>query len=203
MNLQNMAPNEKRSLLISAGAAVAAFAVYFMMVEPAQETIKKLAQQQDEVSTRNQQMSIALTGSRTQGSKFAECTEKLKRYQGELIVPLLESYEMRAKSLVDQIAIEAGLSDSEYHPLPERKLPVPKKLPTQLYARCPISISFNGTYQAAVSFIRRVEKEFPYVTLGALSITGGQSPDRQHITMVLEWPVKGAVTTTDQKGAVK
>ena len=90
--------------------------------------------------------------------------------------------------------------------MPVRALPVPKKLPSQLYARCPISVSFNGSYQAAVSFLLRVEKEFPFVILQGLSISGADSsPDKQRITMVLEWPAKGAVTTPDQnqKGAVK
>ena len=203
MNLQNMAPNAKRSLFISAGAAVAACAVYFMMVEPAQETIKKLSQRQEESTSRHQQMSIALTNGKTQDARLAECTEKLRQYQSKLLEPLLESTAMRAKSFLDKMAIEAGLSDAEYNALPERKLPVPQKLPSQLYARCPISISFNGSYQAAVSFLLRVEKEFPFVALGALTIRGGQSPEKQHITMVLEWPIKGAVTTPDQKGAVK
>lgn len=203
MNLQNMAPNAKRSLFISAGAAVCACAVYFMMVEPAHDAIKKLAQRYDETTTRHNQMTIAMTNGRTQGPRLKAGKDKLERYENELIVPVLESYPMAAKSKMDKIAIEAGLADMEYNSLPERKLPVPKTLPTQLYARCPISLTCNGSYQAVVSFVRRVEKEFPFVTLGGITITGGQSPERQHVTMVLEWPVKGAVTTPDQKGAVK
>ena len=60
--------------------------------------------------------------------------------------------------------------------------------------RRPIRITARGSYMGAISFLMRVEKEHPLVTLQSMNITTNPDPDQQRIEMVFEWPAKGEKT---------
>jgi len=113
------------------------------------------------------------------------------------IAPMLNSYAMRAKSLLDTMATEAGMSNVEYEEGAFRALPVPKeRVPERRTARRSVRIRAWADYAAIVSFLMRAEKELPMMTLQSLSIkpqpmTG--SPDKQEAEFVLEWPSEGEV----------
>ena len=53
-----------------------------------------------------------------------------------------------------------------------------------------IYVATNSVYQAAVTFLRCVEREFPLVALGGLTVTARATPDAQQIVFVLEWPME-------------
>ena len=44
------------------------------------------------------------------------------------------------------------------------------------------------------TFLLRLERDLPLVSLQRLDITASQSPERQAVSMVLEWPAKGGTT---------
>ena len=111
-----------------------------------------------------------------------------------MLVPLLESYAMRAKSLLDPLALGAGLDDVTYSDEPFRALPLPTPKPRQLHTRVAVKLTATGSYQQAVSFILRLEKEMPLVSLQQLDITARSTPETQSVSMVLEWPAKGGLT---------
>ena len=75
--------------------------------------------------------------------------------------------------------------------MPTRALPVPRPVPNQLHARRPIRVTAQGSYMGAISFLLRVEKEHPLVTLQSFALSTTQDPERQQIEMVFEWPAKG------------
>lgn len=101
---------------------------------------------------------------------------------------------MRAKSLLEPLLLGAGLTDLEYIEDTFRKLPLPKPMPRQLHTRAAIRITAKGSYQRAISFLLRLEKEFPLVSLRTLDIRAQQSNHKQDITYVLEWPAVGDLT---------
>jgi hypothetical protein len=101
---------------------------------------------------------------------------------------------MRAKSLLDPLAIGAGLNDITYSDEPFRALPLPKPMPRQLHTRAAVKLDATGSYQQAVSFLLRLEKEMPFVSLQKLDITAQQNPKTQSISIILEWPAKGGLT---------
>lgn len=195
MNLQTMAPNAKRSLLLTTVFGVIAAAFYFGGVKPTGTKLEKARKAFVTTKDLHRKQATDLAGAETVEKRIAETEAKLEPFRKAMLVPLLESTAMRAKSELDPLALGAGLTDVEYEALEPLALPVPKgTLPVQLHARGPIRIVAQGSYQAAVSFLLRVEKEFPLVILQALAITVQSDPDRQRIEMTLEWPVKGAVT---------
>ena len=205
MNLQNMAPNAKRSLLISAVIGLLAVGIYLGAVEPAITQRERTDRELQELKTRHEIMQRNLSNADKLKARMDDLNAKLKPYREAMLQPLLESLAMRAKSLMDPLALGAGLGEIEYSELTALALPVPKRLPFQLHARQPIQITARGSYQSAISFLMRVEKEFPLVTLEALEITAQKEPNLQKITMVLEWPVKGKISKIDppKKGAKK
>lgn len=111
-----------------------------------------------------------------------------------LLAPLLNSYSMRVKSLVDTLATESGLANVEYEEGSLLALPVPREqLPERRTARRSVRIKASADYAAAVSFLMRAEKELPLLTVQSVTIQPSKGPDRQEVAVVLEWPVKGEV----------
>lgn len=205
MNLQNMAPNARRSMLIAFGFGLLAVCLYIAAVEPAISKRDATARTLDELKTRHEVMQRNLAGSDRLKARMADIDARLKPYRDAMLVPLLESLAMRAKSILDPLALGAGLGETDYEELPPIALPLPKRLPVQLHARQPIRFTARGSYQAAISFLLRLEKEFPLVTLEAIEITSQHDPSNQKIMMILEWPVKGKTTKVDppRKGVKK
>lgn len=176
--------------------AAATLAVYFALVQPHSKQLwrerKALAELRSEVSKRK----IDIQSQTVVEDRTKQVEKELGAFASLQLEPLLESYAMRAKSIVGTFAVEAGLVDAEFSDRSVRALPVlpGKAVPAALHARRPVLISCFGDYAAIVSFILRVEREFPHVALGGLRITPGGAQDigLQRAEIVLEWPAKGA-----------
>ena len=194
MNLQNMAPNAKRSLLITAVFGAAAACIYLFAVEPSEADLVRAKKELEEVRTRHEIMMHNLSDADKVKERLEKINAGLDEFRAAILQPSLESYAMGAKKLLDPLAAGAGLSETEYEELPLVALPVPKRLPVQLFARRPIRLVCRGSYQAAVSFLLRVEKEFPLVTLQAMNITAQTDPHAQRVEFVFEWPARGGRT---------
>ena len=195
MNLNGMAPNSRRAALVTLAFSLLAAGIYFLAVSPTKTSLAKSTKALKEQRAKHATVMKNLAGSTTVAKRIEEAESALRPYREATIEPLLESLAMRAKSLVDSMAQGAGLIDLEYEALEPRALPVPGRMPRQLYAREPIRILARGSYQAAASFLMRLERDMPLVALESLSITAVHAtPETQKIEMILEWPVKGAVT---------
>ena len=192
--LHGMAPNSRRAFLSTIVLGVAAATIYLFAVEPATAALARERARLAELRDAQSRMMADLNGASTVKKTFEELEAQLKPFAEAELTPLLESYAMRAKSLLDPLATGAGLVDVEYTEEPVRRLPVPMPMPKQLHARVPIRINANGSYQAIVSFLLMLEKDFPLVSLQSLQILSQQNPARQSASMVLEWPAKGGVT---------
>lgn len=194
MNLQNMAPNAKRSLIVTIAFTGVAAAIWLFAMSPAEEALAKAREDLDFSTVKLETMRRNLSESSRATTRENELEEKMRPWREAMLEPLLGSRAMRAKSIVEQFALGAGLSDLEYEELQIRELPVTTPLPKQLYARCPIKITAQGSYAGIASFILRVEKELPYLTLGGLTVTAQSVPDIQKAVIILEWPTRGKET---------
>ena len=178
------------SALILAGAAL----IYLFAVQPAQMSIDKNKRELASLSDQQRIMERDLKDSARVKGMLAEIDAAQKPFLDALLTPLLESWAMRAKSLLDPIAADVGLTIVDYSEQPVRALPLPTPQPRQLHARHPIRVVCRGSYAEIASFLLRVEKLLPHVALQSLLIKAQKDPDAQTAEIVLEWPAKGEMS---------
>ena len=197
--------SSKNPLFISALIFAAAAVIYLFAVQPAQMSIAKAKRELSGLVEQRRIMERDLKDSARVKGVLAEIDAKQQPYREALLTPLLESWAMRAKSLLDPIAADVGLTIVDYAEQPVRALPLPKQTPIQLFARHPIRVVCRGSYAEIASFILRVEKLLPYVALQALQIKAQKDPEAQAAEIVLEWPAKGeqSVPTPPSGGGAK
>ncbi|MBR4616679.1 MAG: hypothetical protein IKO55_13810, partial [Kiritimatiellae bacterium] len=187
----NMAPNAKRSFIVTAALAAAATVIYLFCVQPCDSQLAKARQHLSELQDQQNRTNMDLKNSDTVKKDLDDLEAALKPYNDAMLEPLLGSYEMRAKSLLDPLALGAGLTDVSYSTEKFRALPLTKPMSRQLYTRAAIRMTAVGSYQKAISFLLRLEKEFPLVSLQSFDITTMAQPGAQTISFVFEWPAKG------------
>ncbi len=200
---QDPSAQMKRAMFGSLVIGAIAVVLYMFCVEPSQSSLQKARTDLASLQDKQAQMARDLKGAGHVKERLAAIRAKGKAYMDGLLEPMLESYAMRAKSLLDPLAEDVGLSVSDYAELPVRRLPLPKPLSPQLYARKPIRLTCTGSYATIVSFIMRVEQKLPLVSLEAFSLKTQKDPDNQAAAIVLEWPIKGENTASAAKGGVK
>jgi len=188
---QNMAPNARRSFLVTFVLGAVAACFYMFAVQPAEEMLTKAQKEYEMEESRLRVVNANLKGAPKNKARLEQLAADLKPFRDEMLEPLLGSYAMRAKSELEALAFGAGLSGLDYEELPPRALPLPRPMPVQLHARRPVRITAHGSYMGAISFLMRVEKEHPLVALQSLAISTTTDPDVQQISMVFEWPTKG------------
>ena len=199
---QDPSAQMKRAMFGSLVIGAIAVVLYMFCVEPSQSTLQKARKDLADLQDKQAQMARDLKGAGHVKERLAAIRANGKAYMDGLLEPMLESYAMRAKSLLDPLAEDVGLSVSDYAELPVRRLPLPKPQSPQLYARKPIRLTCTGSYATIVSFIMRVEQKLPLVSLEAFSLKTQKDPDNQAASIVLEWPIKGE-NTAAAKGGVK
>ena len=192
--LQSMAPNAKRAFLTTVVLGVVAAAIYFLAVEPAVAALSRERTRLEELKESQRRMTADLNSAGTVQKTLEELETEMKPFAAAELTPLLGSYAMRAKSLLDPLISGAGLTDVEFSEEATRKLPTPLPMPRQLHARAAVRITGRGSYQAIASFLLMLEKNLPLVSLQSLQILSQQNPTKQTVTMNLEWPTKGALT---------
>ena len=191
----NMAPNARRSFIVTVVLAGVATMIYIFCVQPCDSRLDQARRNLANLQDRQSRMNGDLRSADTVKKDLDDLEAALKPFRDAMLVPLLESYSMRAKSLLDPLAIGAGLEDVQYSDEPFRALPLPKPImPRQLHTRAVVKVSAQGSYQEAVSFLLRLEKEFPLVSLQRFDVSAQSTPERQSVTFVLEWPAKGGLT---------
>lgn len=203
-SLQNMAPNVQRALFIALVFGAIAVVVYMFCVQPAQLSLTRQRQDLDSLQARQDIAHREIRGEKALRERLDGIRTTRQRYLDALLTPLLESYAMRAKSIIDPIAADSGVTVQDYQERPRRLLPLTKPQAPQLYARQPIHLACRGSYAAIISFMMRIEKLLPLVSVEAFSLKVQTDNDVQTAELVLEWPILG-VNTKDAaaKGGVK
>lgn len=201
--LDNSASSTKRAMFFSLAVASVAVVLYLFAVQPCQDSITKARKELDSLDGQLRVTTRDLKDSPRVKNMLSEIEAARKPFMDALLTPLLESWAMRAKSKLDPLAADVGVKVTDYAELPVRALPLPKPVPKQLYARRPIHVTVQGSYAEIASFILRVEKMLPYVSLQSLNIKVQRTPELQSAEIVFEWPVKGKLSTPPAPGGVK
>jgi len=189
---------KSNSSLISIGLLVLAFILYVGGIGPMSTSLLKT---RSEVADEEVRLtSIELTNGQREDfkSRVTALEQGNAKLRATWLSPLLNSYAMRVKSLVDAMATECGLTNVEYEEGPLIALPVPKEqLPESRTARRAVRVKALADYAAAVSFVMRAEKDLPLLTVQSLSIqqpkNGQGQVDRQEVVITFEWPAQGEV----------
>ena len=112
MNLQNMAPNAKRSLLITVVFGAAAVCIYLFAVVPSEGDLVRAKTELGEVQTRHEMMMRNLSGADKVKERLERINAGMDEFRAAVLAPSLESYAMGAKKLLDPLAAGAGLSET-------------------------------------------------------------------------------------------
>ena len=148
---QNMAPNAKRSFVVTVALSAIATVLYLFCVQPCADELTAAKRRLAELQDRQYRTDVDLKRSSTVAKDLEDLENALKPFRDAMLVPLLESYAMRAKSIIDPLAIGAGLEDVTYSDEPFRALPLPTPMPRQLHTRAAVKLTATGSYQQAVS----------------------------------------------------
>ena len=116
----------KRALFQSLAIGVVAVVLYMFCVEPCQTSLAKAKKEHAALQAQQVQMVRDLKGADQVKGRLDALQGERKAYLDGLLEPLLESYAMRAKSLLDPLAADVGLTVGDYAELPVRRLPLPQ-----------------------------------------------------------------------------
>ena len=158
--LQDPSAPMKRALFQALAIGAVAVVIYMFCVQPSQSALVKAQSDLSGMQAQQSAMVRDLKGAEQVKSRHDAIESERKVYIAGLLEPMLGSYAMRAKSLLDPLASDVGLRISDYAEMPVRLLPLPKPQATQLYARKPIRLTCTGSYARIISFMMRVEKSF-------------------------------------------
>lgn len=185
--------SKRRAAAISVGLLLAAAALWQFLAVPQQEALDQARQ---EAATRLAKQEAMEKLIRHQ-PLTEQAVERLSGHMSALeaegyLTPLLNSYAMRCKSLVDPLADKSGLSLVQYAEHSQRMLQVPKiGAPEQLQARQLITCIGSGSYRQLTETIEAIEDTYPLAVLTALRILPGTDHTSHTLQLVLEWPTKG------------
>lgn len=201
--LQDPSAPMKRAMFRALAIGAVAVVLYMFCVQPSQSALEKAKTELSGLQAQQGTMMRDLKGADQVKSRLGAIDAERRECLAGLLEPMLGSYAMRAKSVLDPLASDVGLRITDYAEMPVRLLPLPKPQATQLYARKPIRLTCTGSYATIISFLMRVESKLPLVSLEAFSLKTQKDHDNQSATFVFEWPVRGVNTAAVAKGGAK
>jgi Tfp pilus assembly protein PilO len=203
--LRKLTPSAQRSLSITLGALTACLLLIILAIRPGLTQNRQALEKSDLLNATLNQMLQDVASAETLKKQSAATEAQLEALIAQgVIEPLLGSFAMRGKALLDPVAQETGFmidSVKELAPLPLQR---PKPPPRQTYVRQPVECTGQGSYAQIARFIARAEAAQPLLTLASLRILSQQqTPEIHRAIITFEWPAKGeksaAVETPPKK----
>ena len=93
--LQNMAPNAKRSAVVTLILGAIAAVLYMFAVQPFESELEQLQKKLSEVEDSQRRINLDLKSANNIKKELIETNSQLESYQKAFLTPLLESYSMR------------------------------------------------------------------------------------------------------------
>jgi len=191
--IRKLAPSMRRALIVTFVALVIAVALISFAILPTRARLKKLASEIDVLNADLASVRADIAATDRQKDKTAALAAQRDAFlESGVIEPLLGSFAMRGKALLDPFAQETGFNIETVKELPLIPLQVPSPAPLQLYGRQPVEFSGRGSYTQITAFISYAERALPLATLSSLLILGQpQNPEIHKALITFEWPAKG------------
>lgn len=193
------------TVMISAAAMIAALTLIYFGILPARDRLDAARKEIGQAKSRLASMQAAIGGTDRQRQKTDSVrAAHQKLFSAGLLTPLLGSYAMRGKQLLDPIAREAGFIIDGVKELPSQPIRLPAPPPEQLYARQPVEFTGRGAYTQIVAFVKLTETSLPLATLSSIKILGQpQTPEKHKALIAFEWPAVGEKRQPDAKAIGK
>jgi len=191
--IRKLAPSMRRALIVTLVAMVIAVALISFAILPTRTRLKKLGAEIDAIKVNLAAVHADIAAADQQKAKTAALAAQRDAFlESGVIEPLLGSFAMRGKALLDPFAQETGFAIETVKELPLIPLQVPSPAPLQLYGRQPVEFSGRGSYTQITAFISYAERALPLATISSLLILGQpQNPEIHKALITFEWPAKG------------
>lgn len=191
--LKAIAPPLRRSIFVTASALLVGLAIILFGILPVRKRLRIVKAEIAQLTIRAGNMGKDIAGTAKQRDRTQALeTECHDLFDSGVIEPLLGSFAMRGKALLDPLAQETGFtinSVKEDHFIPLR---LPKPAPNQLYGRQLVEFTGYGAYTQIVAFVSSAEKTLPLACLSGFRIESQQqTPESHKAVITFEWPVKG------------
>ncbi|MDD2600517.1 MAG: hypothetical protein PHO37_15045 [Kiritimatiellae bacterium] len=196
-------PSHRTALLVGVGLVLNAALIGFMIL-PLKKRMAECLRESNESVSANERMSAVVRSTNEKRESVAELQARYdtSRERG-VLTPLLNSYAMRAKRLVQPCAQQSGLEIENAIELASIPLQQPQPLENSAFCRQPIEFTATGSYAQLTAFIAAMEAEHPMSILYALKISAQQrTPEIHKIQICYEWPAKIA-GSSEQRTSTK
>ena len=185
--------SKRRAFAVAVGLILVAGALWQFLVTGQQETLDQARNEAQARLGKQESMEKLVRRQPLTDKAVQELEAQLKALEGEgYLTPLLNSYAMRCKALLDPLTEKTGFAIAQFAEHSQRMLPVPKAgVPEQLQARQLITCTGTGSYRQMMEFVEKLEDTYPLATLSAMRIIPTNDPQVHAVQMIVEWPAKG------------
>ena len=193
-NQSSLSPRKKAGLTIL-GALLLNAAIVYLGVLPMKARIATTEKAVEDTDQNNAKISEIINTTNDKKALVQSLNEEhTQLVEQGLLTPLLNSYTMRAKTIIEPYARLHNLNIEDVAELPMIPMKRPPELKEITYARLPIEFTTSGSYTQLTAFIMLVEKELPMTALSSLKITPqNRDPEKHLIQVCFEWPVETPV----------
>ena len=191
--LKTLSPPLRQAILITGVCFLVAVALVVFAVVPQQKRLSAVQKEGEGLAATLATMQADVSATQQQRLKtLAVMAERDAFIASGVLQPLLGSYAMRGKSLLDPIAKQTGFVITSVKEMPLIPLRVPSPAPEQLYGRQLIEFTGQGSYTQITAFVTCTETSLPLATLSSITILGqNQMPESHRAIITFEWPVTG------------
>lgn len=190
--------SKRRAAALTIGFLLIAAALWQFLVVPQQDVLTKAQEEANTRRGKQDAMEQLIRRKPLTDRTVATLEEQMASLEAEgYLTPLLNSYAMRCKALLDPIIEKTGLSLTQFSDHSQRMLQVPKVgAPEQLQARQLITCIGEGSYLQLLETVEAVEARYPLAVLAGLRLVPTADPQRHAVQMIWEWPTKGKLRSS-------
>jgi hypothetical protein len=190
-------PTKKAALIVIACTLLNATLIYFIVL-PLKDRVKDTQAKVNDLIANNENIQEIIASIDDKRSLVENLEmEHQKLVDSGVLTPLLNSHTMRAKTIIEPLALQYGLIINDVAELPLIPMRRPAELETVTYSRLPIEFTTSGSYTQITAFVNSTEQELPMVALSSLKIIPqNRDPENHLVKISLEWPVEQKVPQT-------
>ncbi len=192
-SFSSLTPATKRSVAVTLGSVAASLLIVLLAVQPQRARLRKSASEIQDLQLTESMMRTDIANTAKVKAHVVATNALLDTLRADgVIEPLLGSFAMRGKSLLDPIALQVGFRLESVRELPSLPLQLPPQPPEQVHVRQPVEFTGQGSYEQIAAFIAETEKAQRLAVLsGLLILCQPQTPEIHKAIITFEWPAKG------------